>query len=138
MDGSLADSIPVKRAFAVGCDRVVCILTRKPEEAPTNYGKMRVLMRTYKKKYPAFYDTLMRRREMYAKQLDRIDRYPSLLALTEQAAQKKIPVYLTGISAESTDYDSKAVYESLGIIPLPEYSPLVAYMYLWYKYSQKR
>ena len=62
----------------------------------------------------------------------------SLLALTEQAAQKKIPVYLTGISAESTDYDSKAVYESLGIIPLPEYSPLVAYMYLWYKYSQKR
>ena len=62
----------------------------------------------------------------------------SLLTLTGQAAQKKIPVYLTGISAESTDYDSKAVYESLGIIPLPEYSPLVAYMYLWYKYSQKR
>ncbi len=62
----------------------------------------------------------------------------SLLALTEQAAQKKIPVYLTGISAESTDYDSKAVYESLGIIPLPEYSPLVAYIYLWYKYSKKR
>lgn len=63
---------------------------------------------------------------------------PSLLALTEQAAQKKIPIYLTGISAYSTDYDSKAVYESLGIIPLPEYSPLVAYMYLWYKYSQNR
>lgn len=62
---------------------------------------------------------------------------PSLLALTEQAAQKKIPVYLTGISAESTDYDSKAVYESLGIIPLPEYSPLVAYMYLWCKYSRR-
>lgn len=61
----------------------------------------------------------------------------SLLALTGQAAQKKIPVYLTGISAESTDYDSKAVYESLGIIPLPEYSPLVAYMYLWYKYSRR-
>lgn len=62
---------------------------------------------------------------------------PSLLTLTEQAAQKKIPIYLTGISAYSTDYDSKAVYESLGIIPLPEYSPLVAYMYLWYKYSRK-
>lgn len=62
---------------------------------------------------------------------------PSLLALTSQAVQKKIPIYLTGISAYSTDYDSKAVYESLGIIPLPEYSPLVAYMYLWYKYSRK-
>lgn len=61
---------------------------------------------------------------------------PSLLELTEQAAQKKIPVYLTGISAYSTDYDSKAVYESLGIIPLPEYSPIVAYMYLWYRYSR--
>lgn len=62
---------------------------------------------------------------------------PSLLELTEQAAQKKIPVYLTGISAYSTDYDSKAVYESLGIIPLPEYSPIVAYMYLWFKYSRR-
>lgn len=63
---------------------------------------------------------------------------PSLLTLTSQAAQKKIPIYLTGISAYSTDYDSKAVYQSLGIIPLPEYSPLVAYMYLWYKYSKNR
>lgn len=62
---------------------------------------------------------------------------PSLLTLTEQAAQKKIPVYLTGISASSTDYDSKAIYQSLGIIPLPEYSPLVAYMYLWCKYSRR-
>lgn len=62
---------------------------------------------------------------------------PSLLMLTEQAAQKKIPVYLTGISASSTDYDSKAAYASLGIIPLPEYSPLVAYMCLWYKYSRR-
>lgn len=62
---------------------------------------------------------------------------PSLFALTEQAAQKKIPVYLTGISACSTDYDSKAAYASLEIIPLPEYSPLVAYMYLWYKYSRR-
>ncbi len=61
---------------------------------------------------------------------------PSLLALAEQAAHKKIPIYLTGISAESTDYDSKAVYESLRIIPLPEYSPIVAYMYLWYRFSR--
>lgn len=63
---------------------------------------------------------------------------PSLLALTEQAAQKKIPIYLTGISAYSTDYDSKAAYAALGIIPLPEYSPIVAYMYLWYKYSHHK
>lgn len=62
---------------------------------------------------------------------------PSLLALAAQAAQKKIPVYLTGISAYSTDYDSKAAYAALGIIPLPEYSPLVAYMYLWFKYSRR-
>ena len=69
----------------------------------------------------------------------RYDQYenPSLLALADRR-HKKIPVYLTGISAYSTDYDSKEVYESLGIIPLPEYSPLVAYMYLWYKHSQKR
>lgn len=75
MDGSLADSIPVKRAFDVGCEHVICILTRKPEEAPTNYGKMSVLMRTYKKKYPAFYDTLMRRTQTYAEQLEMIEQY---------------------------------------------------------------
>lgn len=62
---------------------------------------------------------------------------PSLLTLAKQAAEKNIPVYLTGISAYSTDYDSKAAYDSLGIIPLPEYSPLVAYMYLWYRFSRK-
>ncbi len=74
MDGSLADSIPVKRAVDVGCDRVVAVLTRKPDETPTNYAKMSVIMRTYKKKYPAFYDTLMRRTEMYKEQLALIDR----------------------------------------------------------------
>lgn len=70
----------------------------------------------------------------------RYDQYEkSISACTRRTGgTKKIPVYLTGISAYSTDYDSKEVYESLGIIPLPEYSPLVAYMYLWYKHSQKR
>lgn len=74
MDGSLADSIPVKRAVDAGCDRVIAVLTRKPDETPTNYAKMGVIMRTYKKKYPAFYDTLMRRTEMYNEQLALIDR----------------------------------------------------------------
>ena len=74
MDGSLADSIPVKRAVDVGCDRVIAVLTRKPDETPTNYARMGVIMRAYKKKYPAFYDTLMRRTEMYREQLDLIDR----------------------------------------------------------------
>ncbi|MGN0389855.1 MAG: patatin family protein [Wujia sp.] len=74
MDGSLADSIPVKRAVDVGCDRVIAVLTRKPDETPTNYAKMGVIMRAYKKKYPSFYDTLMRRTEMYSEQLELIDR----------------------------------------------------------------
>ena len=74
MDGSLADSIPVKRAMDVGCDRVVAVLTRKPDETPTNYAKMGVIMRAYKKKYPAFYETLMRRTEMYNEQLALIER----------------------------------------------------------------
>lgn len=64
LDGGAADAIPYERAFAMGCDRVVVILTRergyrrKPE-------KLQPIIDRYYKKYPKFCETLHRRAEVY-------------------------------------------------------------------------
>lgn len=77
LDGSVADSIPVQRAIDAGCDKVFVILTRRPEETPTNYGKMRLIMRGYKKNYPGLYDALMCRTEAYQQQIDLLNKLES-------------------------------------------------------------
>lgn len=59
----------------------------------------------------------------------------SFLAFIKEAEKRKIPVYLTGISKSETAYDSTKCYQNLGMHILPEYSPIVAYMLLWYRYS---
>jgi predicted patatin/cPLA2 family phospholipase len=74
LDGSLADSIPVARAVEEGCDKIFVVLTRKPGENPTNYGKMKFIMKGYQKKYPALYDTLMHRTDIYQEQVEYLDR----------------------------------------------------------------
>lgn len=118
MDGSLADSIPVKRAIDAGCDRVIAVLTRKPEETPTNYAKMGVIMRAYKKKYPAFYDTLMRRCDMYNEQLaliERLEQQGTLLILRpgvdsiskfEQDKTKQEEFYQHGVEIASQSLET--------------------------------
>ena len=64
LDGGAADAIPYERAFAMGCDRAVVILTRergyrrKPEKLQP------VIDRSYKK-YPKFCETMRRRAEVY-------------------------------------------------------------------------
>lgn len=64
LDGGAADAIPYERAFAMGCDRVVAILTRergyrrKPE-------KLQPMIDRYYKKYPNFCETMRRRAEAY-------------------------------------------------------------------------
>ena len=47
-----------------------------------------------------------------------------------QAAEKGVPVYLTG-SAEGFEYESKKAFEELRIRVLPPLSPVAAYMRLW-------
>lgn len=74
LDGSVADSIPVQRAIDAGCDKVFVILTRRSTEMPTNYGKMRIIMRQYKKRYPALYNALMHRTEVYQEQVELLNK----------------------------------------------------------------
>lgn len=64
LDGGCADAIPWKRAFEVGCDRVVVILTRERNYRKDSDGSLRVLERTFRKN-PEFIETMRTRAERY-------------------------------------------------------------------------
>ncbi len=63
-DGALGDPVPVAKAFELGCDRVILILTKPEAEirSPKNDEKVADRIR---KKYPAAADSLCKRAERY-------------------------------------------------------------------------
>ncbi len=63
-DGALGDPVPVEKAFAMGCDRVVLILT-KPVDKPREGGYDNLLAGRIQKKYPKSAEQLRRRAERY-------------------------------------------------------------------------
>lgn len=63
-DGGCADSIPWKRAFDAGCDRVVVVLTRERDYRKEPDRSLRVIERTLHK-YPAFVETMRTRADQY-------------------------------------------------------------------------
>ncbi len=66
LDGSIADSIPIERAFERGCDKLVIVLT-KPESnvPPTDYRKFKGVINSMYKDYPAFIEACLSRVERY-------------------------------------------------------------------------
>lgn len=70
LDGSIADSIPVVRAFESGCDRVVVVLTKSGSSGPTNYEKYRTIINRLYKDYPLFVQACCNRLRMYEAQTD--------------------------------------------------------------------
>lgn len=63
-DGALSDPVPIEKAFAEGCDRVVLILT-KPAAIPRKQGKDRVLADLIQQHYPIAAQQLRLRAERY-------------------------------------------------------------------------
>lgn len=63
-DGALSDPVPVAKAFAEGCDRVVLILT-KPADIPRKPGKDLVLAQMIRHKYPRAAEQMRLRAERY-------------------------------------------------------------------------
>lgn len=63
-DGALGDPVPIEKAFRLGCDRVVVILT-KPEKELRTSGKDEKLAVGIRKKYPAAAEKLCRRAQRY-------------------------------------------------------------------------
>lgn len=63
-DGALGDPVPVEKAFQMGCDRVVVILSR-PRELLRLPGKDIPFAKRIQKKYPLAAENLRRRAERY-------------------------------------------------------------------------
>lgn len=63
-DGALSDPVPIEKAFAQGCDRVVLILT-KPAAIPRKPGKDRVLADLIRQQYPIAARQLCLRAQRY-------------------------------------------------------------------------
>lgn len=75
LDGSIADSVPYERAFDVGCDKAVVILTKPEDEAPTDYRKMRmVLSKLFEQNYPQLFSAMMDRYDKYAENSEKMYR----------------------------------------------------------------
>lgn len=74
-DGALGDPVPVQRAFDLGCDRVVVLLT-KPANVLRTPGSDPKLARRIRRKYPIAAQKLM----------DRADTYNQGVALAKQYA----------------------------------------------------
>ena len=63
-DGALGNPVPVEKAFELGCDLVVLILT-KPESIPREQGSDVKLAKKIKKKYPKSAEQLCLRAQHY-------------------------------------------------------------------------
>lgn len=63
-DGALGDPIPIGKAFELGCDRVVLILT-KPEQTLRTPGKDMLFARGIQRKYPVAAESLRQRARRY-------------------------------------------------------------------------
>ena len=63
-DGALGDPVPIEKAFALGCDKVVLILT-KPRDLIRVSGTDEKFARMIQRKYPLSADRLRHRAEQY-------------------------------------------------------------------------
>ena len=73
-DGGVADSIPVKRAFAMGCDKVIVIETRRKEFRMKLSGSTKLVAKMSGRKYPALGEAIRKRHINYNATLDYIHR----------------------------------------------------------------
>lgn len=75
MDGSLVDSIPYRRAFEHGCDKVFIIMTKTGDVTPTDYNKYKLFIKmAYGRQYPKFAEALLNRADIYQEQRAEMER----------------------------------------------------------------
>lgn len=73
-DGALGDPVPVEKAFAMGCGKVVLILT-KPKDAPRGPGQDMRFARLIQKAYPLAAEKLRTRAQRYNAGVEAAKRY---------------------------------------------------------------
>ena len=67
-DGALSDPVPIEKAFAEGCEKVVLILT-KPKDVPRDPGKDPKIASMIRRKYPKAAEALKNRCHTYNAQV---------------------------------------------------------------------
>ena len=73
LDGGVADSIPIKKAIELGCDKIIVILTRPIEYRKKPFSNIVNKAVSYKyKKYPYFVDAFINRYIHYNETIDYI------------------------------------------------------------------
>lgn len=73
VDGSVSDSLPYERAFEMGCDKAVVVVTKSDGEMATDFRKSRALiLRMYGKDYPQLVEVMMTRFDRYMAQQERM------------------------------------------------------------------
>lgn len=73
-DGALGDTIPIEKAWELGCDKVVLILT-KPRNLRRTSEKDRFLANQIRKKYPNAAKRLEQRADQYNRGVDLAEKY---------------------------------------------------------------
>jgi predicted patatin/cPLA2 family phospholipase len=71
LDGGLADALPIDRAFEMGMEKVVVILTRPRDYVKEKSGQEKLTKAVYRR-YPELVDLLLTRHERYNKDFQRI------------------------------------------------------------------
>lgn len=120
MDGGIAESIPVRRAFADGCSRVVVILTRNLGYRKQKATVSMKLCRKAYAQYPKLLESLERRYLVYNDTLDALDAWeregkafvirptkPVRVSRMERNREKLFTFYREGF------LDTKKAYENL-------------------------
>lgn len=72
LDGGCADPIPWKRAFDLGCDRVVVVLTRERSFSRKSSSRQQALLEKSFRAYPNFLETMSQRAEQYTRSRDEL------------------------------------------------------------------
>lgn len=73
-DGALSDPVPIQKAFELGCDKVVLILT-KPKDTLRVPGKDKVLASMIKRKFPIASKKLSGRADKYNEEINKAKEY---------------------------------------------------------------
>lgn len=73
LDGGLSDSIPIQRAFDMGCEKLVVVQTRNPDFRMTLGRSVKLMGKMYQQ-YPMVEKLLLRRPQTYNKRLAEIRR----------------------------------------------------------------
>jgi len=73
-DGALADPVPIRKAFELGCDKVVLLLT-KPVSVPREQGNDGKLAKVIRRRYPVSADRIAHRAEVYNASVELAKKY---------------------------------------------------------------